>query len=270
MTTPLRPALPAPPVLPAPSARTLASLLVHAALLGLPLAGCAGAAPEDEKSDACAGPGALLGCSAPTMPPEHYVAQAELYFDTMDARVPLGAFPDYTERVARWEWPPWLKLTGWTREGIEISDRLLRAYPSIVDERDCRFFDEQPFARCRVVFYYDAHDGQGCPIYEEFAFNEAGQMSWIEAWSDQPGLLPMDAAADRWAEGADVSRLASRVPGLGDPSGDVDPDSEAMERAAAADADVADFQARARDFGTSWAAEAELAGDDLWARGCGW
>ena len=240
-------------------------------LLGLPLATAAcGGAGADKGVDPCEGPGALLACSTPTMPAEHYVAQAELYFDTMDSRVPLGAFPDYTERVARWEWPPWLKLTGWTREGIEVSDRLLRAYPSTVEERDCRYFDEQPFARCRVVFYYEAHAGRGCPIYEEFAFNEAGQMSWIEAWSDQPGMLPAEPSTDPWAEGAGATRLSSRVPGLGDPSGDSDPEGEAMNKAAAADADVADFQARALDFGPSWAAETELAGDDYWDRGCGW
>lgn len=261
MHAPLRP--------PAPLRRSPGPALLPCCLAAA-LAGCAGRDDIDEKGDPCAGPGALLACSTPTMPPEHYVAEAELYFDTMDARVPLEAFPDYTARVARWEWPPWLKLTGWTREGMEVSDRLLRAYPSIVEERDCRYFDEQPFARCRVVFYYEAHGGRGCPIYEEFAFNDAGQMSWIEAWSDLPGLLPMDAALDPWAEGPGVTRLASRIPGLGDPSGDIDPAGEAMDRAAAADVDVADFQARALDFGASWAAEAGLAGDDYWARGCGW
>jgi hypothetical protein len=33
---------------------------------------------------------------------------------------------------------------------------------------------------------------------------------------------------------------------------------------------VADFLARARDFGAYWLKELAAAGDDLFARGCGW
>ena len=77
------------------------------------------------------------------------------------------------------------------RENIEASDTLLRAYPSIVEERDCRGFDTQPFGRCRVVFYYDdpEHEGRGCPIYEEFVFNDDGGITWIERGLSGPGCF---------------------------------------------------------------------------------
>lgn len=230
------------------------------------LTACATEAPVDP----CQGEGALATCTAPNQPPETYVAAAEAYFDTMDSRVEDPPWPPYSELVARWEWPPWLKLTAYTRDNIEATDTALRAFPSTVTERDCRAFDTAPFARCRVVFRYEAHDDLPCPIYEEFIFNERGEVTWIEAWSDQPGLLPMDGEADPWAEGKEVSRLGTRIPGLGTPDGRIDLDGEAMTGAAAGDADVADFVRRAEDWQATWLAELEAAGDDLWERGCGW
>lgn len=240
--------------------------------LGAALAGCgAPADPAKDPVDCPAGdPEAMLRCSAPVLAPEVYVEAALAYFDTMDSRVPLETFPAYSPLVVRWEWPPWLKLTGYTRETIEASDRLLRAYPSIVEDRDCRAFDVAPFARCRVSFEYADHDGLGCPIYEEFAFNEAGEITWIEAWSDQPELLPLDPSADPWAEDPAFPRLAARVPGLGSASGLIDPTGAAIQAAAEADADVADLVTRMADFAGTWADEAAAAGDDYWARGCGW
>ncbi len=47
----------------------------------------------------------------------------------------------YGELIARWEWPPWLKLTAYTRDVIETADQVLELYPSVVRERDCRAFD---------------------------------------------------------------------------------------------------------------------------------
>ena len=250
----------------------LVALTLSFPLLSLPAcsgdtdSGAATAAP------ACDGEGALMDCLEPTQTMAYYAEKSSMYFDTMDRRVELDGWPPYGETVARWEWPPWLKLTAYGRENIEASDTLLRAYPSIVEERDCRGFDTQPFGRCRVVFYYDdpEHEGRGCPIYEEFVFNDAGEITWIEAWSDQPGMLPMDADADPWAEGTDVNRLSARIPGLGHADGSLDLDGAAMQAAVAADGDVADFHGRASDFFATWTAELEAAGDDMWARGCGW
>jgi hypothetical protein len=205
----------------------------------------------------------------PTQTQEYYIEQSSSYFDTMDYTVDLDGWPPYSELVARWEWPPWLKLTAYTRENIEATDTLLVLYPSIVSERECKAFDTQPFGRCYVVFYYDDHEGKGCPIYEEFTFNDAGEITFIEAWSDVDGLRPQEID-DRWAEADGVARLATRVPGLGTASGRIDLDGEAMTAAVEADPDVADFVYRAKDWYVTWSEEYANAGDDLWERGCGW
>ena len=246
--------------------RRLALLLLLA-----PLAGCPTDEPADDDDaaeDPCAHDGALAECLEPTQMADYYAEQSSAYFDTMDYTVDLEQWPPYSELVARWEWPPWLKLTAYTREVIEATDTLLTLYPSTVPERDCRGFDTHPFGRCYVVFYYDDHGGQGCPIYEEFTFNDAGEITFIEAWSDVDGLRPM-APDDRWAEGG-IDRLSSRVPGLGNAQGLIDLDSEWMTDAAAEDEDVADFVTRAGDWYGTWMAEFEAAGDDYWDVGCGW
>ncbi len=238
---------------------------VTALLAGVP--GCPG--PDEEPApDDCAHDGALATCLTPTQSPEYYAEISSMYFDTMDYTVELDEWPPYSERVARWEWPPWLKLTAYTRENIEAADTFLTLYPSVVPERDCRAFETQPFGRCYVVFYYDAHEGLGCPIYEEFTFNDAGEITFIEAWSDVDGLRPMEPD-DPWAEG-DIDRLSTRIPGLGNAQGLIDLDSPWMQDAAAADPDVADFVYRASDWYTTWLEEFEAAGDDYWERGCGW
>ena len=95
-------------------------------------------------------------------------------------------------------------------------------------------------------------------------------MTFIEAWSDLPGFLPMDADTDEWAEGEEVDRLSTRIPGLGNDTGTIDLDSTWMAEVAAEDEDVADFVVRANDWYDTWMAEVEAAGDDMWERGCGW
>ena len=226
------------------------------------------AAPE--VVDPCADPASAAStCLFPTKDPDYYVAQSSLYFDTMDKRADRSITPPYSEQVARWEWPPWLLLTAFGRDNIETADTLLRLYPSIVEARDCRYFDTQPFGRCRVTFYYDAHDGKACPIYEEFTFNDAGEVTFIEAWSDLPGYLP-SRASDPWAEAEGASRLSTRIPGLGAADGAIDLKGAALMDAADADADVADFVARANDWFPTWSQALAASGDDLWAEGCGW
>ncbi len=240
----------------------------HGLLLLAPLLGCT---PGDtgDPIDPCGHDGALATCLEPTMSPEYYAEKSSMYFDTMDYTVELEEWPPYSELVARWEWPPWLKLTAYTRENIEATDTLLTMYPSVVPERDCRAFDTQPFGRCYVVFYYDAHEGRGCPIYEEFTFNDAGEITWIEAWSDVEGLRPT-SDEDRWGEQSDIGRLSNRIPGLGNAGGRIDLDSEWMQAAAAEDADVADFVERANDWYETWLEEYTNAPDDYWDIGCGW
>ena len=221
-------------------------------------------------ADPCAGDAALAGCLVPRQDPAHYLAQADLYFDTMEFDSDPERVPTYSELVARWEWPPWLKLTGYGRQPMIDSGLLLRLFPAQVPTRECLAFEVQPFARCRVVFTYEEYPDRACPIYEEFVFNDLGEVTFIEAWSDLPGMRPM-RDDDPWAEDDDLARLATRVPGLGRvPDGLIDLGGAAMTEAAAQDPDVADFVARASNFEETWAAEYLAAGDDLFARGCGW
>ena len=243
--------------------------------LGLGLSSCAAepvtqaAAPFD-----CGGPGALAACLQPNRDPEWYVGQAQRYFDTLDADAPVDSYPDYADQVARWEWEPWLKLTGWGRTNMIAGTIIVTRFatPSTVPVRDCRFFGAQPFARCRVEIRYQ---GGPCPIFEEFTFNESGQVTFIEAWTDLPGWHPApDPLADPWAEGPDVRRMATKIPGLGTSNGAIDLDGPAMRAAEATDPDVADFARRARDFWTWWAdelsQESGLSEADVYGYGCGW
>jgi hypothetical protein len=213
-------------------------------------------------------PGATARCLRPTFPPEHYVEQALKYFDTLDVTADPESIPDYSDLVARWEWPPWLLLTGYGRDAmISTSNSLRELDPSTVPERDCRFFEEQPFARCYIVFEYD--EGP-CPIYEEFIFNDQGEMTWIEAWSDLPGLRPDNLENDRWGEAPDFYRLGTLVPGLGNATGRVDIESEWMRAAGEANPDVADFALRATDWWQYWARLLAESPRDFFAQGCGW
>lgn len=240
-----------------------------------------GAADSDEEHvegstdrsepDPCEGrgtPGATATCLAPTFPPEHYVSEALRYFDTLDVSADPASIPDYGETVARWEWPPWLLLTGFGRSDmIDVSAGLRLVDPSTVPVRDCRYFDHQPFARCFVVFEYA---GGACPIYEEFVFDAAGRMTFIEAWSDLPGLRPQTDAMDPFGARRTFYRLSTRVPGLGHQDGLLDPTSPAMRSAAASDPHLAELALRAQDWQTHWVSAYQAAPTDFFARGCGW
>ncbi len=223
---------------------------------------CASAPSSEPSSDA------LATALSPQQSPEYYVEQAHKYFDTLDTSADPNSVPNYSPLVARWELPPWLLLTGYGRDNmIQTTEIAVALDPSTVPTRDCRAFTVQPFARCYVSFEYA--EGS-CPIYEEFVFNDQGEMTFIEAWSDQPGLLPTSDPADRWAEGPDVHRLSTKIPGLGNATGLIDLSSEAMQRAASEDSEVADFVSRAQDFWPAWLQASEDAGPDYFARGCGW
>lgn len=238
---------------------------IAAALVGS-LAACAESAASP---DPCDMPGALSNCLSPTRTDDEYIEQGQRYFDTLDASADPESEPTYAELVARWEWPPWLLLTGYGAElTLAVDELVLAAFPgTTVPTRDCRAFEVQPFGRCRVSIDYE---GQACPIYEEFTFNDAGEVTFVEAWSDQAALLPWDVEADPWAEGEGIGRLSTRVPGLGTEAGRIDPTGEEMTRAGETDAEVADFAARTQDFWGYWSEAYDAAGDDMFARGCGW
>lgn len=211
--------------------------------------------------------GATATCLSPTKDAAYYVAEANAYFDTLDVDADPESVPDYHELVVRWEWPPWLLLTGYGKQTMIDTGLLLKELdPSTVPERDCRFFDRQPFARCVVVFEYE---GGSCPIYEEFTFNDTGQMTFIEAWSHISGLTPV-SASDPWAETTDIKRLSTRIPGLGNATGTLDLESSWMKEAAKDDADVADFALRATDQWGYWSQALSAAPKDFFAQGCGW
>ena len=158
--------------------RSLSQRAVLTAVAAVAL-GCASETPAERSEDA------LATALTPQFSPAYYVEQAHKYFDTLNINADPENKPSYSELVARWELPPWLWLTGYGRENMELTTELAVSFePSTVPTRECRAFDVQPFARCYVTFEYA--DGP-CPIYEEFVFNDQGEMTFIEAWSDQPG-----------------------------------------------------------------------------------
>lgn len=221
-----------------------------------------------------AGPatGALATCLTPHQSPAYYIEQAEKYFDTLDTDASRESIPEYSDLVARWEWRPWLLLTGYGRDVLIYSDLwVTRFSPSTVPIRKCLAFAVQPFARCRISFKYE---GGLCPIYEEFTFNDQGETTFIEAWSDMPGMLPMDDPADVWGEGENVRRLSTKLPGLGNATGRIDLEADWMLDAARRDPEIADFVYRAEHFTSSWLQEISRVGgvdeEKVYAEGCGW
>jgi hypothetical protein len=211
--------------------------------------------------------GATARCLKTTQTSSYYASQSNLYFNALDSSANPKDIPSYSTLVARWEWPPWLKLTAFGDTMIvQIDQVLTEQAPSTVPTRDCRGFSVQPFGRCHVSF---AFSGGPCPIYEEFTFNDQGQMTFIEAWSDTPALSPT-SASDHWAEAADFHRLATKVPGLGNATGLINLQSSWMTKAAAQDPEIKDFVMRAENFWPTWTAQLQSAGSNLYPTGCGW
>jgi hypothetical protein len=226
------------------------------------------AADDDDKALNCwdePGSSATSENMTPRQNPEYYIEQSLKYFDTLDSYTDPRSIPNYSPLVARWEWPPWLKLTGFGEKSMIWIDLLLKLYPTSIPVRDCRAFPVQPFGRCHVVFYYQE---EPCSIYEEFTFNDQGEMTFIEAWSDIPGLLPTSDPSDYWAEGPDVYRLSTKIPGLGNATGLIDLDSDCLREAASINADVADFANRARFPVVSWVVELINSWDEMMSAGC--
>ena len=210
---------------------------------------------------------ATAGCLEPTFPPEYYVAEALAYFDTLDTSADRDSIPNYHPEVARWEWPPWLLLTGFGADEMNLTADTLRVIdPSTVPERDCRFFQTQPFARCYVVFEY--RHGP-CPIYEEFSFDADGRMTFIEAWSVFPWALPLKDG-DTWAEATDFFRLATVVPGLGSSTGYTDFEGSVFQAIAATDPLMADYGMRASNWRLHWRRYLDRIAPDFFDLGCGW
>lgn len=194
---------------------------------------------------------ALSARLTPKFSSDYYIGQGVKYFLTMESSVPIKVKPSYSDLVIRWEWHPWLLLTGYRRRNLIDTDILLKLYRTKYDTIDCHYFERQPSCRCHVIFNYS---GTRIPIYEEFTFNDQGEITFIEAWSDFPSLLPMDQA-DYWAEAGDVNRLSTRVPGLGNNEGRIDRKAQWMHNAAKTDAELADMLQRLRRPFNSWVKE---------------
>jgi hypothetical protein len=259
------------------------------------LAACAAAGPEsapkDTSNKAAANtalryaPQAFSTALKPRKPPAYYIDQAQKYWNNMDTRFDQRVVPDYSPRVARWEWPPWGFLTGYGRDDMIrttlpfydsanwVRDAKPRAATdpppagSTVPQRDCRFFAVQPFARCTAIMVYPRGP---CPIYEEFTFNDDGEMTFIEAWTDHPDMRPNRDPKDAWAEGSDVQRISTHIPGLGNAKGLIDLNADWMREAAGRDPLVADFVERARNPRAASARQRDIDGPDYFERGCLW
>ena len=107
------------------------------------LLSCTPPAPVDPCT-ADNGAAALSTCLSPAQSDAYYAAQGTRYFDTLESDYDGESGPSYADGVARWEWPPWLLLTGYGREDMEFADAIIRLIPTSVPTRDCRFFPTQP------------------------------------------------------------------------------------------------------------------------------
>ena len=121
---------------------------------------------------------------AATKDHKYYEHQADLYFNTLQTKpLVLPERPNYASHVIRWEWPPWLLLTGRSALGIRASDDIIRTTPCICVDRTHKYFSEHPFARSIVTFYYFEENVKEMKnpirIYEEFTFNSKGEIVFI-------------------------------------------------------------------------------------------
>ena len=182
---------------------------------------------------------------------DYYANESNKYFDTLDTYASRDSKPKYSSHVIRWEWYPWLFLTAHKKWSLKL-DRILLLYPTKVINRVCKGFNVQPFGRCHVTFHY-LKGNHLINIYEEFTFNDRGEITFIEAWTDEPGFSPM-APDDYWAEDLSVKRLSSKVPGLGSTSGRYD--RKELKRLAKEDNDLNNLKKRLRFPVSFWLFEA--------------
>ncbi|KAJ1625021.1 hypothetical protein T492DRAFT_1042876 [Pavlovales sp. CCMP2436] len=222
--------------------------------------------PEDCASSGCmpancGTTGALASCLQPTQSARAYLRQADLYFNSVDPELynPLDSpttlgYPNYSPTAMRWEWPPWLLLTAFTKDQFIVVDGIDRkespfSVPKV--NRECKYYNSSPFVRCAVNLWSTGVNRTtleswptssvtcGCTIWEEFTFNNDGEVTFVEAWSHS---LPKSA------------RMSARIPGLGQPSGAIDPnDGVVWDPIAAVQPDVATLHARAQNLVTQGA-----------------
>jgi hypothetical protein len=109
-------------------------VLIIVLLLGVTLYGMSPVEPEQQT-------GALT--------PQYYLEQAYAYFDSIDFFVFKGVAPRYAKDVIRWEWHPWLLLTGYGARSMKL-DVLQKLYPTRITNQNCTVHDVAPQVRCSV------------------------------------------------------------------------------------------------------------------------
>ncbi len=213
------------------------------------------------------GEGARSTCLKPTHSPEYYVTLSKQYYDTLDRTRVMPRPPQYASQVIRWEWSPWFKLTALGRDQLVAFNEFLADAVDVTMQHpiECKAFAVQPFSRCHMLF---EHQQLLCPTYAEFTFNDDGEITFVEGWSDLPGLRPSTNASDRWAESPEAHRLSTKVAGLGNAKGNVDFTAEWMLAAAENDAEVADLVTRAKDFWSAYSREFVTGADSFWSKAC--
>ena len=113
---------------------------------------------------ACGTDAAKAGCVKPNKKPQYYIDQSIKYFRTMETTISPMVQPNYSKKVVRWEWEPWLLLTGYGKANLIWTDTLLKLFKTAYDKLDCRFFKRTQWVAVMIFDY----DGLKCPIYEEF------------------------------------------------------------------------------------------------------
>ena len=72
--------------------------------------------------------GDLARSLSPKFSLTYYADQSNKYFDTLDTYADRSSKPKYSSHVIRWEWYPWLYLTGFRRFSMKL-DRLFNFVP---------------------------------------------------------------------------------------------------------------------------------------------
>jgi len=197
------------------------------------------------------GKDALAFTLKPKYSPEYYKLQCDLYFTHLESRIADRVEFYCSLTCVRWEWPPWDLLTGQGMINIMYADMVDRDQNEcIVAERNIRFYDVQPFGRAIITIYYgDNIKTRQHPIkiYEEFTFNDFGQVTFIEAWSCQQSEYLPGFDAEGWPIEI-PTRLSYLIPGLGHITGEINVNTEAVQHAALQNKYVADYVERSKHF----------------------
>ena len=193
----------------------------------------------------------------PNKDESYYINQANTYFSFLETTSKDHIEPNYSPSLIRWEWEPWLILTGLNDERTLIIDSLIRETGKCEClDRELVFYNTNPFVRCRVTFYY-GENKTPIKIYEEFTFDGSGNISFIEAWYDVEDnkLQIPEREFDGWPKFCSVKRLSNLIPGYNKTDFILVLESSEMISQAELYDDVKNFKSRAEKFAVSLFAE---------------